>query len=194
MRRVIKLLLVLALVIGLVLLVRAAGPFLIIDQPIRSDILVMLGGDRNDVRLHRGEQLLRDGYAPKGLYDAVNSEVGFGRTTAQYAEDYFAHAPELIRQKITVCSLPADSTVEEMKAVRPCLERAGAHTVLLVTSDFHTRRALSTARKILAQYQWSVAAAPTAVSLHWWRSRAGRRDVLLEWQKLIWWKVIESHL
>src|SRR6476646_657059 len=52
-----------------------------------------------------------------------------------------------------------------------------AHRILIVTSAYHTRRALAIFRHRLPQYQWSVAAAPdeSAYGTDWWRHGPGPR-------------------
>lgn len=195
MRRLIKLLLAFAVLAGVLWLLSRVGPWLIIDQPQKSDVLIILGGDENDIRLHQGEQLLRQGYAGHGFIDAVISTVDFGRTPAENAEEYLSRAPQDVRTRMSVCPMTADSTTEEIMAVRFCLERVGARRVLIVTSDFHTRRSLSVARKILPQFQWSASAARTQVSQpKWWRNRGALRDVFIEYEKLVFWKLVENHL
>jgi uncharacterized SAM-binding protein YcdF (DUF218 family) len=65
---------------------------------------------------------------------------------------------------------------------------------LLVTNDFHTRRALSILRSRLPQYRWSAAAVKdTAIfGEPWWRHREWAKTCVYEWQKLVWWKLFES--
>jgi uncharacterized SAM-binding protein YcdF (DUF218 family) len=66
--------------------------------------------------------------------------------------------------------------------------------VLLVTSDFHTRRAFSIVRSRLPQYHWSVAAVsdPTIFGQPWWHNREWAKTALYEWEKLVWWRCFES--
>ena len=179
---------------GILGLASRVGPWLIIDRPEKSDALLILAGDEDDVRLRHGEELLRQGLAAHGFIDAVDTILDFGKTPAQHAEDYLALLPPDLKSRMSVCAIEADSTAEEMAAVRPCLERVGARRVLIVTSDYHTRRSLAVARKVLPQYQWSTAAARTQVSgPKWWRSRWAMRNLTIEWEKLIWWTLVDSH-
>lgn len=60
---------------------------------------------------------------------------------------------------VRVCPFRENSTVTETKYVRACLEPLHPANVLLVTSDWHTARALSIFRKRLPQYHWSIGAA-----------------------------------
>ena len=64
-------------------------------------------------------------------------------------------------------------------------EAAGATSAIIVTSDFHTRRALSIFRKRLPQYEWSVAASswPGNAAEQYWKHRWWAKSVLDEWEK-----------
>lgn len=69
---------------------------------------------------------------------------------------------------------------------------AGAR-ILLVSSEYHTRLPLAIFAARLISYHWSVAAASenTQFGMRWWRTGNGRKLWLGEWQKLLWWKLIE---
>jgi hypothetical protein len=193
-RNRLKWLLPLAAIALVAFLLHAAGPFLIVDKPVPSDLLIVLGGDDNDVRYSHGLALLRAGYAPHLLVDAANDTVRFGKTEAQWAQAFIADAPMDVRGHVDVCQVAGESTFTELRSARPCLAGAAGRRVLLVTSDFHTRRALAIARHVYPDYQWSVAAARTEVSSpQWWHRRWSLKWVVLEYQKLLWWKLVESH-
>jgi uncharacterized SAM-binding protein YcdF (DUF218 family) len=65
--------------------------------------------------------------------------------------------------------------------------------VLIVTSEFHTRRALSIFRRRLPQYEFSVAAAhdPAHFGTAWWTRREWAKVTFDEWVKLIWWEAVD---
>ena len=69
------------------------------------------------------------------------------------------------------------------------------HRILLVTSDYHTRRALAIARQAYPSNSWSVAAANSGLlsAPRWWTDRQNAKEVLLEWQKMVWWELVERH-
>ncbi len=181
--------------ISVICFLRAAGTLLIIDQPAKADVIMVLAGDQNEVRFNRGVQLLREGYAPHLQVDANSTFTYFGKTNEQSAEEFIATAPADLKGRLSVCGTPAVSTREEFLDAQPCLQRQRARTILIVTSDFHTRRSLDTARRAAPQFEWSVAAAPTELSQGpWWRNRAAAKNVLEEWQKFLWWKLVDSHL
>ncbi len=94
---------------------------------------------------------------------------------------------------VSVCPYLDDSTVAETIYVNRCLQTLSPHKVLLVTSDWHTARALSIFRKKLPQYQWSIASAHDIrlFGPHWWRHREWAKTTLHEWVKTVWWNLID---
>ena len=129
----------LALVITLL---EKTGEYLVMDQPVHTDVIVVLAGDRNDRRFSRGLELLRQGYAPHMLVDANSDMILFGRTPA-VLEDELIRSLNLNLDQVRVCPTQGDSTDEEARYVAQCLHTNPISSVLLVTSDFHTRRAIS---------------------------------------------------
>ena len=92
-----------------------------------------------------------------------------------------------------MCPVSGNSTQEEARHLADCLRPAGPRRVLLVTSDFHTRRAFQIVRKRLPQYRWSVAASHNAsdFGVNWWQHREWAKTTLLEWTKLLWWEAVD---
>jgi uncharacterized SAM-binding protein YcdF (DUF218 family) len=157
--------------------------FLVVDQPMASDAIVVLAGD--DERMARALQLLRQGVAREVIVDADDSRTIYGKTDADRAQ-VVARGQVALAGAITICAMDADSTLDEAQDVASCLKATNAHTVMLVTSDFHTRRALAVFRHELPGYQWSVAAtggdvgAGNAIALR-----------LQEGLKLVWWQAVD---
>ena len=67
------------------------------------------------------------------------------------------------------------------------------HSVIIVTDDYHTRRALSIFSNRLPQYHWTAAAADKSYlfGMPWWKHREWAKTYLTEWQKLIWWELVD---
>ena len=195
MRWLLKLALLLAAAGLLVLVFRHAGSALIVNSPQPSDVILVLAGDSNDGRYWKAISMLRAGYARQVIIDARADTVAYGRTTAELFQDFIRRTTADLPGRVGVCSTKGDSTVRELNSAAACLDSAGAHTVLLVTSDYHTRRALSIARKRLPRYTWTVAAADSGLLSQpkWWTNRSIAKDVFLEWQRLAWWEVVERH-
>jgi uncharacterized SAM-binding protein YcdF (DUF218 family) len=169
------------------------GRMLVVDGPEKADAIVVLAGDSNDVRYWRGMQLLRQGYGRDLLLDAAEDFTHYGQTSADAAEQFVSRSAGALGPRVHVCRVRGDSTVEESKHVAACLEKLHARSALLVTSDYHTRRAFSIFRRRLPQYRWSVAAAGNSYLYggNWWKNREWAKTTLTEWQKLIWWQVVE---
>jgi len=70
-----------------------------------------------------------------------------------------------------VCPGCMESTVAETDVAAPCPAPCILKRVLILLSDYHTRRALAIFRHRLPQYEWSVTAAPdeSAYGTDWWR-------------------------
>lgn len=183
------------IVMATIFLIVESGAHLTVDSPEKSDAIVVLAGDRNDVRYWRGLELLRAGYGHQMILDE-GAERMFGRTYAEHAVDYAAQTAGEQAPNISVCVIKEDSTVQETAETAGCLAQLHPppRTVLIVTNDYHTRRAFSVFRKRLPQYHWSVAAAHDnhLFGLPWWRNREWAKTNFTEWQKLLWWQMIDQ--
>jgi uncharacterized SAM-binding protein YcdF (DUF218 family) len=186
--RLIRLLIV-VLVIAL-LLASQAGRFLIVDAPQRSDAIVTLAGETGD-RAARALELLRQGMAQRVLFDAEAGEKIYDEQLTDIAQKYVNTLPDAGR--VSVCPILGRSTEAETVDVARCLQALGAHRVLIVTSEYHTRRALMIFTHRLPQYQWSVAAARSSAHFGtaWWTEREWAKVVFDEWEKLIWWELVD---
>jgi uncharacterized SAM-binding protein YcdF (DUF218 family) len=187
-----------SLIIGIVVVsfgVLRSGSYLVVDHPERSDVIVVLAGDHNDLRYSRGLELLREGYGQWMFVDATADRV-YGRSYAERAADFVSQSAGEESSKIRICTITNDSTGQEASDVRRCLAQVtpAPRSVLLVTSDYHTRRALSTLTSRVPQYHWSAAAVnDTAIfGEPWWRNREWAKTYAYEWEKLLWWKIFES--
>jgi uncharacterized SAM-binding protein YcdF (DUF218 family) len=179
---------------AIIFLVVRSGAYLIVDHPEKSDVIVVLAGDNNDVRYWRGIELLRAGYGHQMIVDA-GAQLIYGRTYAEHAADFAARTAGELAPRISVCTIKYDSTLLEAADLGGCLARLqpSPRTALIVTSDYHTRRALSIFSKRLPQHRWSAAAAHDDYSFGqpWWTRREWAKINLTEWQKLLWWEMWE---
>jgi uncharacterized SAM-binding protein YcdF (DUF218 family) len=152
------------------------------ERPLHADVVVVLAGDSFGHRILRAAELVKDGYAPKvlvsgpsGVYDLHESDLAIPFAVRHgYPATLFIAAPH-----------NGHSTEEEARALLPTIQKLGAHTVIAVTSDYHTRRALRALHS-----QWPgieihmIAAADEFFSPYgWWHTREGRKTFFLEWTK-----------
>jgi len=173
-------------------LLEKTGEYLVMDQPARADVIVVLAGDRNDRRFFRGLELLHQGYAPRMLVDANSDMIFFGRTPT-VLEDQLIRSLNLNVDQVQVCPTQGDSTDEETRYVALCLHTDQISSALLVTSDFHTRRTISIFKHRLPKYRWSVAACQddSVFRQNWWQRREWAKTAFMEWTKLIWWEAVD---
>jgi hypothetical protein len=168
-----------------------AGDFLVVDAPRRSDVILVLAGETKQ-RPQLALQLLSHGYGRSILLDVPLNSTIYEFTQIQLAHKYVSDLPQAA--SISICPIQGLSTKDESKDVEKCLVREPVKTVLIVTSDFHTRRALSILRRELPQYEFSVAAAgdKEQFGARWWTHRQWAKIFLDEWLRTIWWKTIDQ--
>ncbi len=184
MKRIVVLLLLLLAVAS------QAARVLRVDDPQKSDAIVVLGGETS-LRPARGLELLQQGMAPRMWIDVVASDRIFDQSLVALAEKYAASLPEA--KQVKVCPLNGLSTAAEALDVKRCLQTFAIHRVLIVTSGFHTRRALSTFRHRLPQYEFSIAAVhdSTQYGTAWWTNREWAKATFDEWTKFVWWEAVD---
>jgi vancomycin permeability regulator SanA len=185
-----RLLILLFLVAIFVALASQAARFLVVDEPEKSDAIVVLAGDTK-VRPVRGLDLLRQGMAPHLFLDAETRDVIYDQPLVELVQKYVNSLGEANR--VSVCAITGYSTIAEADDVSRCLQSLGPHRVLIVTSDYHTRRALMIFRHRLPQYQFSAAAArnPAQFGEAWWTHREWAKATFDEWTKMLWWETVD---
>jgi uncharacterized SAM-binding protein YcdF (DUF218 family) len=170
------------------------GKFLIVNNPEKSDAIVVLGGDSADQRYWRGMDLLRAGYARHMFVDATTG-VAYGHSFVDLAKEYIGQTAGANASQVSVCRIVGDSTKIEAQQVNACLQtmRPAPQSVIISTDDYHTRRALSIFRTELPQYKWTAAAARAEFlfGLPWWKNREWAKTYLTEWEKLLWWELVD---
>lgn len=156
-------------------ILRAAGNFWVADDaPETSDVIVVLSDDNYwGERAARAAELFKAGWAPR--------VVTAGRQLRAYASMAELMQHDLVDRGVPAsavvrCTYRGDNTREEAEAVSQFLAQHGWKRVLVVTSNYHTRR---------VRYIWerSVAAGTQlrVVAAHdsefdpgsWWRTRGG---------------------
>jgi hypothetical protein len=168
-----------------------AGSFLIVDAPRSSDVILVLAGE-TDRRPQRALQLLAQGYGRRVVLDVPANAKLYEFTQVDLAQKYIADLPQAA--SLSICPIEGLSTKEESKDAEKCLRREGAKSVLIVTSDFHTRRALGVFRREIPGHEYSVAAARNdrEFGVRWWIHRQWAKTFVDEWLRLIWWKAIDQ--
>jgi uncharacterized SAM-binding protein YcdF (DUF218 family) len=156
--------------------------WLVVEDPTGpADAVIVLAGDPDYERTTTAVSLVRSGQVR--LLILTGGEPGPGDSAASLRETAIALGvpPERIRLEEV-----SRSTREEFVAMNPILRSEGIHSVIVVTSPYHQRRAFLTARKALTGIEVrNRPAAPSSWSpRHWWRDSRSRRIVATEYAKL----------
>jgi hypothetical protein len=167
-----------------------AGYVLVVDSPQPSDVILVLAGE-TDHRPLRAIQLLDQGYARRIVLDVPADAKDFGFSEIELAQRYVEKFPEVAA--ISICPIVGLSTKDESHDAEKCLERESGTRILLVSSEFHTRRALSVFQHELHGKSFSIAAASDGREFgeRWWQHRQWAKTCAYEWVRLIWWNAID---
>jgi uncharacterized SAM-binding protein YcdF (DUF218 family) len=179
------------LAVLVIFLLRQAGSFLVVNAPEHADLIVVLGGGNNDIRYWNGVRLMNEGWSPRLMLNVFDKAQTFGNRNIDLARNFVQRtAPG--RSK--VCPIAENSTYDEARYLEACLRGTGVKSILLVTSEYHTRRSLSILQARLPQYRISIYAAadPYQFGQHWWRTREWAKTTLEEWERYLWWQCVDS--
>jgi uncharacterized SAM-binding protein YcdF (DUF218 family) len=163
----------------------ALGNFLVkAGPPQKADIIVVLAGDGFGRRILKAAELIKEGYAPKALISGPSGNYGNYEcdlaipfaVKAGYPESYFVHFEHTAR-----------STESEAQEAAKKLHEMGVKRVMVVTSNFHTRRAGTMFRRAAPDIEFFVVSAPDEFFKpdSWWHDREACKIFLYEWMKTV---------
>ena len=183
------------LLFGLVFLALVAalgGQILVVEKPRKADAIVVVGGEGN-LRVQRGLQLLQEGYAPRLVITARTTWHLFAWTEADLARQFVQQLEPGLAQATSVVKITAQCTWEEAAEIKEFLNQVGARSALLVTSQYHSRRALSIFRRMLPGIDCGIIAVPEPYQfgIHWWQHREWAKRTFHEWIRLLWWLAVD---
>jgi uncharacterized SAM-binding protein YcdF (DUF218 family) len=181
------------LVAGLLLLVQyrlwlpEIGRYLIVADPLqKADVIVPLAGERS--RVFYAADLYRDGLAPWFAITEMrvgnpNPEISYVQSvTGQTLDAGVPHA------RIAYAPGQAATTYEEAWNLRQMALARGWHSLIVVTSPFHTRRARLILHEVFRDTGISIIIRPVPAHWYdpanWWTTAAGRQITLEEYLKL----------
>jgi uncharacterized SAM-binding protein YcdF (DUF218 family) len=186
--------LVTALAVLVVCLLIWGGDLLVASDPLPShaDTAVVLQGSvrAEKARMSGAIDLLRQGIVDRVLL-SVPKESYWGQSIPPVALAYLErnYGADLA-SRVDFCETGADvnSTEQEAEALNPCIREHGWRSVVIVTSNYHTRRAKRLWARTTRQdsdLQWSVhGVADPEFQQPWWRHRQAAKIWLLETSKL----------
>jgi len=163
-------------------LLRAAATFWIVQDRIEPAEAIIVIGDDNltSDRAAEAATLFRAGWAPQ--------VVASGRMLRPYVSVADFIARDLETQGVPTSAIVrfshrANNTLEEAEGLQVLITQKGWHRILLVTSNYHTRRARYIFRKVLPEtVRLELVGAPDSQFQPdtWWTSRQSRKLFFLE--------------
>jgi len=169
----------------------------------RADVIVVLSGSAvYKERTRVAAQLFQEGRSQKVLVTNDNLRGSWSSLQQRNPFFYERSLDELAAAGLTnsnnavaVLTTPVDGTYDEAVVVRRYTEEQGLHSVLVVTSAYHSRRALWTFRRVFKDSGIDiglVAVKPgieTPRPLTWWLTVQGWKLIPLEYVKMLYYAV-----
>ncbi|WP_162179801.1 YdcF family protein [Bryobacter aggregatus] len=154
------------------------------ETPKKADVIIVLGGDTVGSRILTACQLAEQNYSQRIWVSGIQGIYGFWESdlAKQYATGRGCRA-----EWLTPLHNNVDSTTDEAHIIAPALRAQGVKSYLLVTSNFHTRRAGDLFRKATPEMEVTVVASSNSgFSVDgWWHDRRSRKTFAYEWIKTI---------
>ena len=159
-----------------------AGRFLVAsEQPQKADLILVLGGDFWGPRVIKAAELGTRGYASTVL---ISSPPYAGRPEGELAVDFLVKKG-FRRELFAIFPHNAASTIAEALALRAELSRRKVRQAILVTSNYHSRRALLVFDLFCPNIRFVSVPAEQFDPKGWWRKQDSRDLVFSEWTKIL---------
>ena len=169
---------------------------LVVNDPLPAhiDAAVVLQGSitAEKVRVAGALDLAQSGVADRVLL-SVPKESYWGQSIPPAARAYIErNFGSDLAARVDFCETSGEvnSTIEEMQALMPCVQQHRWTSVVVVTSDYHTRRARMIWKKAVAldpDIRISVRSVyDPEFQQPWWRHRQSAKVFVMECVKLIW--------
>jgi uncharacterized SAM-binding protein YcdF (DUF218 family) len=182
-------------------LLTSLGDYLVLKQtPPQSDLIVCLAGGNIERGIGAAEAY-HEGLAPRVFIAREDPPDGY-RTLEERGLDYPEDVDLLARlledlgvpeSAIIVNRQPVATTYEEARLLHKVVGNKGYRSLIIVTSPTHTRRSWLIFKKVFEGTPVKIFVLATPYSQFdpkdWWRHRKYLREVIIEYQKLIFYTV-----
>jgi hypothetical protein len=177
-------------------LLRWGGDLLIAGDstPAHVDAAIVLQGSiaAERVRIGGAIDLLKRGVAERVLI-SVPKESYWGQSVPPIARAYLErNYGRDLATRIDFCETSGEvnSTAQEAQAIGPCIQQHHWQSVVIVTSNYHTRRAgmiwRRVARHAATIHIWIEGVTDPEFQQPWWRHRQSAKIFVMESAKLVW--------
>ena len=177
---------------------------LIVEKPLeKADAILVLGGSSTFIeRTHKAAELYKNGVAPKIFL--TNDGLQGGWNDKEKRNPYFFERArwELIAQGVPESAIEVlpevvEGTQDEAILLAKTAREQNLKSILLVTSAYHTRRALSTFETVLRENigatETGIVSPPTGLQTpseyYWWLRPKGWQFVAGEYLKIVYYWV-----
>lgn len=170
------------------------------DPPERVDAIVVLAPSLD--RILEAANLYRAGYAPvvvltregRNLAEQLLIDRGLTKSGEERRRDIL-HALGVPLDAIVILEGFVGSTADEATFFAEWARTRPVRSVMVVTSPLHTARARLTFRHALEDLGIEVVVRPSTLddfrADSWWQTRGNLRNGVVEWQKLLYYLVVE---
>ncbi len=163
-----------------------AEAWIVEDSLDKADALIVLGDDNFYAdRATRGAQLFREGKAPVIVASGRRLRPNAGIAELMEHDLVERGVP---RDKIVRFAHDADSTLEEARALARLVRERKWHNVIVVTSNFHTRRARYIFQRVFPQGMVVHIASARDGDFdpeHWWNKRKSIKELTREFAGVV---------
>jgi len=173
--------------------------WLIVSAPLdRADVIVVLSGSSTlKERTQHAALLYSQQRSQKILLTTDNHQGGWSRAEQRNLYFHEIAVRELTRSgvpadSIEVLTPPVNSTWDEARRLSEYAQSHNLHSILIVTSAYHSRRAFWTFRTLFQDRDTQIGIDPVATGIQtprpatWWLHARGWELVLVEYLKLIY--------
>lgn len=181
------------------------GKYLVVQHSLKkADLIVCMMGSPVDRGLAAAE-LYKQGMAPRILYAREDLPDGIG-----VLKERGVHYPEtrdllemmleglgVSKSDLIASDRFAGNTFEEAKLAREIAQREGYRSLIVVTSPTHTRRTSLAFERVFGKDEVDIMILPSQYSNFrpedWWKKRKYLKEVIIEYQKLIYYMLKYSY-
>ncbi len=177
------------------------GRYLVVEHtPQKSDLIVCLAGGNVERGLAVADAYQR-GLAPRVFMAREVPPDGYALLKERNID--YPESVDLMRMLLEELGIPesafftsdraSKSTFEEAHLVRDLVMNSDYNSLILITTPYHSRRAWLTFRKVFEKDDLRILMLPSSYSdfrpEDWWKKRRYLREVIIEYQKLIYYRL-----
>ncbi len=179
------------------IVLRSVGAYLVVEDVLEPASAIVVLGGRAPLRALEAARLYKDGWAPKIILNqALRRETFYALSSLgiDLVEEYQCEREALLHSgvpedAIMVIEEEVENTLAELRAVLRSFYPPKETTLIIVTSNYHTRRTAAiwnhlTDGQVKGLIQWS-RSDPSFDTTTWWKNRNSIKYLVNEYMGLI---------